>query len=316
MPNLVLLPALLISLICGAFLLIRGIWRLVYGTQKNLAVDLVCFFMAFFAASFLAIDAIQVARTHLSRNAELLANLGCFSLFAVVVFFAYRTVHSHGEAAVVRKNVFSWVSLFIAVTISSWSYYRIQARSHEYCFFGEDAPLPGEVERDDRSFGITDKGNYIPLYRLDADLDAFVTYSETADGKYLSFVHEGIQRNGPDQNANCHGWVFTDGRFLLKGNDVDVILADNQYVEVSVPEPGDVVIYRDRENRILHTALVQGILRDGTVISESKWGVDKRFLHLPEDQPYSSIYKYYRTTRSHHLIEIQDASEGGHLIGG
>ncbi len=303
-------------MICGALWLIRGIWRLVYGTQKNLASDVVCVLMVFLAASFLAIDAIQEARTLLSRNVELLVNMGCFLLFAVVVFFAYRTVQGHGEAVAVRKNVYSWVSLFIAMMISSWSYYRIQARSHEYCFFGDAAPIPGEVERDDRAFGITDKGNYIPLYRLDADFSTFVTYSETADGKYTSFVHEGIQRNGPDQNANCHGWVFTGGRFLLKGNDVDIILADNHYVEVAIPEPGDVVVYRDGANRILHTALVQGILRDGTIISESKWGVDKRFLHLPDDQPYSSIYSYYRTTRPHHLIEIQDSTDGGHLIGG
>lgn len=272
--------------------------------------------MVFFAASLLAIDAIQEARTLLSRNAELLANLGCFLLFAVVVFFSFRTAQSQGEAVVVRKNVYSWVSLFIAITISSWSYYRIQSLSHEYCFIGDAAPIPGKVERDDRAFGITDKGNYIPLYRLDADFSSFVNYSETADGKYTSFIHEGIQRNGPDQNANCHGWVFTGGRFLLKGNDVDVILADNDYVQVASPESGDVVIYRDSSNRILHTALVQGILRDGTIISESKWGVDKRFLHLPDDQPYSSIYTYYRTTRPHHLIEIQDSIDGGHLIGG
>jgi hypothetical protein len=314
--NLVILPALLISLICGSLLLIRGIWRLVYGTQKNFVIDMACVLMVFLSASLLAIDAIQEARTLLSRNAELLANLGCFLLFAVVVFFAYLTVQSHGEAGVVRKHVYSWISLVIALTISSWSYYRIQARSHEFCFFGDAAPIPGEVERDDRAFGITDKGNYIPLYRLDTDFSTFVNYSETADGKYISFVHEGIERNGPDQNANCHGWVFTDGRFLLKGDDVDVILADNGYVQVASPEPGDIVIYRDSSERILHTALVQGILRDGTIISESKWGVDKRFLHLPDDQPYSTIYHYYRTTRSHHLIEILSSSEGGHLIGG
>ena len=316
MSNLVILPALLTSLICGILLLIRGIWRLVYGSQKNFVRDVVCFLMVFLAASLLAIDAIQEARTLLSRNAELLADLGFFLLFAVVVFFAYRTIPSPGEAVVNRKNGYSWVSLFIALTISSWSYYRIQARSHEYCFVGDAAPMPGEVERDDEAFGITDKGNYIPLYRLDADPSSLVNYSESVEGMYASFVHEGIQRNGPDQNANCHGWVFAGGRFLLKGDDVDVILADNDYVQVTSPEPGDVVIYRDLSNRILHTALVQGILMDGTIISESKWGVDKRFLHLPEDQPYSSIYTYYRTTRPHHRIEIQDTSDGGLLIGG
>jgi len=98
-------------------------------------------------------------------------------------------------------------------------------------FLGAADPIPGEVERDNRSFGITDQGNHIPLYRLDAETSAFETYALTTDGKYTSFVHEGIQRNEPDQ-------------------------------------------------------------------------------------PYSTIYQYYRTDRSHHLIEIQDSSDCGQLVGG
>jgi hypothetical protein len=304
------------SLICGSLLLGLGIWRLAFRKRKNLAADVFCFSMAFLAASFLAIDAIQESRSLLSSNGELFANLGCLLLFSVIVFLSYRTIQNHSSESVLRKNAQTWILLIVAMSISGWSYYRIQVRSYHFQFLGDAAPIPGEVERDDRSFGITDKGNYIPLYRLDADTTSFESYAMTTDGKYTSFVHEGIQRNAPDRNANCHGWVFTDGRFLLKGNDVDVILADNQYVQVSTPEPGDVVIYRDSSNNILHTGLVQGILRDGTVISESKWGIDKRYLHLPADQPYSAIYQYYRTDRSHHLIEIQDSAAKGQVIGG
>ena len=321
MPNSFILPALMLALICGCLLLVRGIWRLLYGTQKKLTVELVFFSLAIVATTSLAIDAFQESRTFPSRIAELFTNWVSLLLFAAIVFLGYRTIQSHGEAAVLRKNIHSWILLLVAIFISGWSYHRIQTRSHYYEFLGAAVPIPGEVERDDRSFGITDKGNYIALYRLSAATTAFEAYALTSDEKYKSFVHEGIQRDEPDQNANCHGWVFTGGRFLMKGNDVDVILTDNHYVQVATPEPGDVVIYRDSLNRILHTALVQGILRDGTIISESKWGVDKRYLHLPSDQPYSSIYQYYRTDRSHHLIDIQYSAEGnqrnnGNMIGG
>jgi hypothetical protein len=45
-------------------------------------------------------------------------------------------------------------------------------------------------------------------------------------------------------------------------------------------------------------------LNDGTVLAESKWGIDQRFIHLPEHQPYSSDFTYYRTNRRDHRILV------------
>jgi len=65
---------------------------------------------------------------------------------------------------------------------------------------------------------------------------------------------------------------------------------------------------------IRREGLVQGLLAEGTVIVESKWGIDQRFLHLPDDQPYSTLYAYYRTERVNHLIEIHSAATKGFLV--
>jgi hypothetical protein len=91
----------------------------------------------------------------------------------------------------------------------------------------------------------------------------------------------------------------------VKGSDVEQILQDHQYSVVTDPRSQDLVIYRDVTGNILHTALVQALLPDGTVIAESKWGTLQRFLHLPEDQPYSTIFQFYRTKRPDHWIQVQ-----------
>ena len=53
-----------------------------------------------------------------------------------------------------------------------------------------------------------------------------------------------IRRGAASDASNCHGWVFTGGRFLLYLEDVEVILRENGYAEVPEPQPGDLVIYR------------------------------------------------------------------------
>ena len=65
------------------------------------------------------------------------------------------------------------------------------------------------------------------------------------------------------------------------------------------------VIYRDLQSKIVHTGLVVGILSDGSVMVESKWSVGCRFLHRPEDQPYSTVFAYYRTSRRNHTLAIR-----------
>lgn len=120
-------------------------------------------------------------------------------------------------------------------------------------------------------------------------------------------------REGPvDTRCNCHGWLFAGGECVLMGDAVEVILEDNGYHEVSDPQPGDIIIYRDERGVIMHSGLVRGLLDDGTPLIESKWALGARYLHRPMDQIFSPHFSYYRTTRKsdvsdlrvRHLVEI------------
>jgi len=205
--------------------------------------------------------------------------------------------------------------LVATLALCIWSMARIMLRSVNYSVFGAGMIMPGTVVVERSNFGITDRGNRVELYYFDADssMEGYITHT---DERYLGFHTSLIQRDEVDTSANCHGWVFTGGRFLLRGEGVQQILDDNGYEVVEKPTEGDIVIYRNVLGSILHTGLVQGVLKDETVLVESKWGIDQRFLHLPEQQPYSSIFEFYRSNRRGHLIEIcpsaaSSSGEGG-----
>ena len=118
-----------------------------------------------------------------------------------------------------------------------------------------------------------------------------------------------IQRAPAGPLANCHGWVFLDGQYLISGDAVQRILDDNAYEVVEEAIAGDVIIYRDNDRNIVHSGLVRGVLNDGTIIIESKWGVEGVFLHNPLDTPYSVLFDYYRSPRPTHRVKIVPADE-------
>lgn len=139
----------------------------------------------------------------------------------------------------------------------------------------------------------TDQGHLIPVFTCALD----IATEECQDSPAVMTSGFVIRREPPNPRYNCHGWVFGAGSFVLKARDVETILADNGYYEVSRPDVGDIVVYRDDQGRIIHTAVVRGILDDGTPLLESKWGFGGRFLHRPHEQAYSLNYSYLRTRR-------------------
>jgi len=110
-------------------------------------------------------------------------------------------------------------------------------------------------------------------------------------------------RAKPSVQSNCHGWVFTQGQHILRGEDVQLILNDNNYTEVSKPQFNDVVVYRSNYGVILHTGVVRGSL-EGAILVESKWGISALCMHVAEEQPYAQNFTYYRTDRPSHDILI------------
>lgn len=107
----------------------------------------------------------------------------------------------------------------------------------------------------------------------------------------------------PDRLCNCHGWVFTNGRYNLHSEDIDTILADNGYRTVAQPAPGDLVIYRDGLDRPTHTGIVR-LVSGSLILIESKWGHLGVFLHPVENQPYGTDWTFMRTDRPNHLLRF------------
>lgn len=114
-------------------------------------------------------------------------------------------------------------------------------------------------------------------------------------------VNRVIMHEPSNEISNCHGWVFTGGRYWVSGNDVDSILSDNGYVQVEQPRPGDLVIYR-RDGVVAHTAIVRYVTEGRPVMVEGKWGAHGVFLHEVDQSCYRFGHTYYTTSRPTHLI--------------
>lgn len=117
-----------------------------------------------------------------------------------------------------------------------------------------------------------------------------------------------IVRAAPDPSHNCHGWVFTGGRYWVAGDDVNDILTDNGYVPVSTPAVGDVAVYRTAAGEVVHSGVVVAVV--GYLLVESKWGPMGRYLHGPDAQPFGGTCSYFRSARHGHTLKGLPLDEG------
>jgi hypothetical protein len=153
-----------------------------------------------------------------------------------------------------------------------------------------------------RHIASTDRGTTVPVFDVadhetrPADQAAEARLIESHD-----LTLRVIQVSGPDRASNCHGWVYTGGRYHIDGGDVYSILSDNGYEAVSDPRAGDLVIYRDH-GVIMHSAVVRTITDRGQVILQSKWSYMGCFLHAPQDYPLADSWTFYRSPRAGHLL--------------
>jgi len=154
---------------------------------------------------------------------------------------------------------------------------------------------------------VTDRGRKLKLYR-------FVVTDEAAEAE-RHWVAEGrlechIIRTGEvDPSSNCHGWVFTGGRYAIHPDDVESILEDNGYQPVASPSKGDLIVYRNEAGVVMHTGIVLEVVHENLVLIESKWGPLGRFLHPPEYQPYGANYSYYHSSREGHQMPIVETTD-------
>jgi hypothetical protein len=182
-------------------------------------------------------------------------------------------------------------------------YINSLTQSPDLNLFEDEASRPLGDMRPTYRYAVTDRGRFINVYTT-------VLAIEDPDGAKLNKYEERIQRSGvfrilpvskPELATNCHGWVFLGAGYCLLGQDIDAILEDNAYEKVAQPRHGDLIVYRNGPANIVHTGLVR-FADEGMVLVESKWGVLGRYLHPPENQPYSQEWFFCRSPRLSHLL--------------
>jgi hypothetical protein len=152
----------------------------------------------------------------------------------------------------------------------------------------------------DRGHATTDRGNRIVLREPIAPRSELGATEERAiqGSPYRDQV---IRRGGPTDHTNCHGWVFTGGKFILAPDAVEAIIQENGYREIHEPRAGDLVIYR-QGGAIAHSAVVRYVTEGQPVFVEGKWGAMGVFLHPADKSFYGTEYAFYRSPRAGHLL--------------
>lgn len=150
-------------------------------------------------------------------------------------------------------------------------------------------PVPG-------TWALTDSGSIVPV---GVPLDPLT--GQDIPERFESRV---IAVGNAESTANCHGWVFVEGRYWIPTESVDTILKENGYILVDHPEAGDLIVYRDDVGRPLHTGIVKAVGIDGFVLVESKWGQCGVFWHTPIDQAFGDEIEYWRAAREGHSLRL------------
>ncbi len=281
-------------------------WRFAFGTPDGSGRwQRVTALSAAIALCLTTVDGLNFTQRQLGAN---------FRMFGTVAVIAATTgltwLHlSHWKLprSLFRSRFSGWLILLSSVSLAGWSYQRFQERL--------DPPTkkptlllstPGDKQVVHEFVAMTDRNRPIRVYRM-AEVGSEPLDEE--NGFNVEFMESTIQRGPADRMANCHGWVFLDSQFLISGEAVKQILDDNGYEVVAEPKAGDVIAYRSENRDIVHTGLVRGVLNDGTVIIESKWGIEGVFLHDPEGTPYSTLFEYYRTPRPDNRVKIVPIDE-------
>jgi hypothetical protein len=150
----------------------------------------------------------------------------------------------------------------------------------------------------------TDAGTAVALYSPQAISED--ERSSVPEMRYLQQQHmelKVIQTAPPDPRYNCHGWVFAGGRYWVRSDAVNRVLADNRYDKVERPAAGDVAIFRNEKGEVTHSALVRSADEGAPVLLESKWGRLGRYVHTASDHAYCGhTVTYYRAQREGHLL--------------
>jgi len=186
--------------------------------------------------------------------------------------------------------------------VATWELVDEAAIDRDMAFMEELNVHPPTREPAGNVVGVTDRGRRVTIKEAtDPRPSEVIGMTEVRLLRDLKFESRVIRVAEASDRCNCHGWVFTGGRFWVAGDDVMHILEDNEYQPVSQPRPGDLAIYREA-GQITHTAVVRAVGEDMMVLVEGKWGWMGVYLHGVANSCYGTNYSYYRSPRDGHML--------------
>src|SRR5262245_256464 len=177
------------------------------------------------------------------------------------------------------------------------------------------------TEPESRFEAVTDAGRSVALFHFGAYVFPIQgeqlsfqpesegsTFLKLAEQKFLANTKQDVgaldRLREPFAECNCHGWIFTGGKFLIQDEHVMTILADNRYMAVDNARAGDLAIYISGE-LATHSGFARQRHAGGPILVESKWGPFGVFTHTPTEHPFAGVCQFYRTERSGHLLTIK-----------
>ena len=252
-----------------------------------------------------AVDGLNFAQQELSRQFRVFGSVAVIAVTAGLTWL--HLSHWKTPRSVLRRQLSGWLLLCSSVILCGWSYHRFHVRLSPASKKLELLlSTPGKKKIVHEFVAITDRNRPIRVFRMAEDGTEPIDENEAF---LVDITESTIQRGPASAQANCHGWVFLDSQFLIPGEAVQQILDDNLYELTVDPIAGDVIVYRDGNRNIVHSGLVRGVLNDGTIIIESKWGIEGIFLHDPEGTPYSNQFEYYHSPRADNRVKIVPVDE-------
>jgi hypothetical protein len=256
-------------------------------------MDVIAGLMAFLLASILGVVALDNGGVPFTLP-PLIFVLPTLGLSATFVAAHHWMALLHARGRQLSSQPVAWLAVALSLAATAWSSYRytdgnLKIEVEQARYFIAD----GELEAVGEFMAVTDRGRELKLHRWKPN-----------EGSRTATHLPALADSSP---ANCHGWVFTAGKYYVECDDVERILEDNGYEFCHSPLPGDLIVYRNPSGAITHTGRVQAVYLGGMVVIDSKWGFGGRFIHGPEQQPYGNVYSYYRSARQGHALAIHPA---------
>ena len=81
-------------------------------------------------------------------------------------------------------------------------------------------------------------------------------YLKTDNGTKIEAYYKTSRDINWHENYDCHGFTFTNGTFWINNEEVEKILEGDNYQQTSTPIPNGILIQRDNEGKIFHSAKI------------------------------------------------------------